>query len=668
RRAVDRAVEMANRQHVRLSLVIEFDVPKGQKDAGKRSDFAAAYSLANYLSSNALGGVRTVAYVPQPIEGHAILPVIACEEIIMAKDATLGAAGIDEPTLTQTVRIAYDEIAARRRTLPTAIVQGMLDPAVKVLAVETDVGQEYVTLDRLAELKKRRASKEPVVVKEAGEQGQFSGNELRQRGLVKYLASDRREVARALELPPTAVAHDPSLEGGWRPVRIDMKGPIRFEAVNRLERMIQEQVDRNNVNFICLWIDSDGGSLVDAMRLANTLADLDSKKVFTVAYVPDQARGDAAAVAMACDQLIMGPHAVLGGLGADSPSPEAIKAARQTIRDSLSKAKGRNWSLWAAMIDPSLTVFRMKRLGGEAEYFSDEELDGQPDRAKWQKDVMVTNPGRPLQLDGQQAADLDVANVVDNFAQFKQLFGLEDDPTLVEPGWADVLVRALATPGLAVLLLMIGFAGLYIELHSPGMGIGAFVAVVCFLLFFWSHSLGGTAGWLLVLLFVAGIACILLEVFVIPGFGIFGLGGGAMVLASIILASQTWTGLPRNEYQLEQLQTSLLTVVGAAAGVIAFAILMRRRLPRSRLLGRMMLEPPAGDEAETIRRREALVDFHELVGARGATTTQLTPSGKARFGEMLVDVIADGEVIGRGATVEVVKVQGSRVLVREVLG
>ena len=124
--------------------------------------------------------------------------------------------------------------------------------------------------------------------------------------------------------------------------------------------------------------------------------------------------------------------------------------------------------------------------------------------------------------------------------------------------------------------------------------------------------------------------------------------------------------MPKNEYQLEQLQTSLLTVAAAAAGLIAFAVLMRHRLPRSRLLGHMMLEPPAGDEAEGIRRREALVDFHDLVGTRGTTTTQLTPSGKARFGDVLVDVIADGEVIGRGAAIEVVKVQGSRVLVREV--
>ncbi len=96
-----------------------------------------------------------------------------------------------------------------------------------------------------------------------------------------------------------------------------------------------------------------------------------------------------------------------------------------------------------------------------------------------------------------QAVDYDLANrAVNNFAQLKQYYGLEDDPALVEPGWADFLIRALASPELAVLLLLIGGAALYIELHSPGMGLGAFVAVVCFLLFFWSRYLGGTAGWL----------------------------------------------------------------------------------------------------------------------------------------------------------------------------
>ncbi len=164
----------------------------------------------------------------------------------------------------------------------------------------------------------------------------------------------------------------------------------------------------------------------------------------------------------------------------------------------------------------------------------------------------------------------------------------------------------------------------------------------------------------------ASVAC-LLEIFVLPGFVVFGLGGGIMVLASIVLASQTSKSfIPQNDFQRDELLTSLLTVAAACFGMIVMAVLLRSHLPRSRLLGNFMLEPPVGEEAEIIRRREALVNFHDLVGTRGTTTTQLTPCGKARFDDLLVNVIADGEVIDRGAAIEVVEVRGSRVLVREV--
>ena len=71
---------------------------------------------------------------------------------------------------------------------------------------------------------------------------------------------------------------------------------------------------------------------------------------------------------------------------------------------------------------------------------------------------------------------------------------------------------------------------------------------------------------------------------------------------------------------------------------------------------------------EDLEHRESLVDFEHLLGHSGVASTQLTPSGKARFGGQLVDVIADGEVIDRGAEVVVVEVQGNRVLVRSASG
>ncbi|MCE5302833.1 MAG: hypothetical protein LLF97_06950 [Planctomycetaceae bacterium] len=666
RRAAIRAVDRARREKVRLTLIFEFDVPKGQKDFGRGSEFGASLELANFLAGDALAGVRTVAYVPQPIEGHALLAVLACQEIVMASQASIGSAGTDEKALTPTIRSAYAEIARRRRTVPVAVALGLLDPSLEVLRVETEAGEEIVTPDQWAELKKTRTAKPPIVLKRAGQALELTGDEARRLGVAGYLADDRRALIKGFELAKTSVEEDPSLLGPWRPVRVDLKGPIRADTVAQIQRVIEDQVRERDVNFVCLWIDSPGGAVAEAMRLADFLAfQLDPSRVRTVAYVPHEARSDAALVALACDQVVVGPSAVLGGPGAYELSPEEIQQTCETIRKTLAPRKDRSWSLPAAMIDPRLTVFRATRLG-QVEYFCDAELAEQPDSAQWQRGAIVTTPGVPLKLIGRQAVDDHVANSeADDFAQFKRSYDLSGDPALVGPGWADFLVRALASSEVAVLLLMLGGAALYLELHSPGLGVGGFAAAICFLLFFWSRYLGGTAGWLEVSLFLAGVSCLLLEIFVIPGFGIFGLGGGALVLVSLILASQTFVW-PRNEYQFDQLERSLLTVFAAGVGLLVIAIVLRRRLPRTPWLGRMMLQPPDDQERETIRRRESLVDFRNLLGRQGITTTQLTPGGKAQFDDLLVDVLADGESLPRGATVEVVDVRGNRVLVKKV--
>ena len=72
------------------------------------------------------------------------------------------------------------------------------------------------------------------------------------------------------------------------------------------------------------------------------------------------------------------------------------------------------------------------------------------------------------------------------------------------------------------------------------------------------------------------------------------------------------------------------------------------------------------DEVEELDERESLVDWHYLTGKRGVTTTQLTPSGKAKFGDEVVAVISDGVLIEEGIPVVVTEVYGNRVLVEPV--
>ena len=658
RRACRKIIEQA--KHNDQWPVLIFEIEPGSSDFGK------AYDLADFISK--LNGATTVAYVPQTVKGHALLLMMACEQIVMAEDAQIGEAGIDEETISPAKRSVYVDIANRRRTIPADLALGMLDPSLEVYEVETEVSREFVLSSRLEELRQQKTfemPKKPLIP--AGEAGLFTGREARALGFVSYLAEDRNAVAKALGLPRETLAEDPSLDGSWRPVRVQLKGQITEQLASQTQRIIQEEISRRDVNFICVWIDSPGGSPESSVSLANFLASLDPAERRTVAYIPTEARSDAAFIALACDQIVMHPDAILGGAGASQLEPNEVELTVKPVEE-IARKKLRSASLAAALIDSNQVVYRYTRESdGAVQYMSEVEARRQAQPDQWRQGQPVTEPGRLFKADGNEALEFGMADeVVDSFEEFKSLYGLEKDPQLVEPGWADTLIDGLRSPGVTWFLLLLGGAALYAELQSPGIGVGAFIAAVCFVLFFWGHYLGGTAGWLEVLLFLLGVACLSLELFVLPGFGVFGLGGAALVLASVILATQTFVGLPQNEYQAGELQRSLLIVTGAGLGLLVLISVMHRYLPRAPGLNQMVLAPPTDNEQAEISRKESLAHFEHLVGCHGTTLTPLMPAGKAQIDGDLLNVIADGEFIDRDREVVVVEARGSRVVVRAV--
>ena len=638
--------------------VFVFEIHSGKTEIGQALD------LARFISSDELNGATTVAYLPETVTGHNVLVAMACHEIIMNEDADIGEAGKYEAVIEPWVRDAYRQIANRRKTVPEAIALGMLDPAVEVVMVETDASREFVLENKLAELRKKRSFQTWKVVKPAGKPGLFSGRQGRELGFVSYLAANRQAVADIWKLPREALVDDPAMAGSWRAVRCYVKGPITPQLTSQLQTMLQDEIRQRDVNFICVWIDSPGGSPADSLNLANYLAGLDSNKRRTVAYIANEARGDAAFVAFACDQIVMIPSAILGGSGAAPLEGDDLRLA-STGLEEIARSKFRSTALARALVDPTVMVFRCVRIkDGAVNYWTDAELAARPDADQWRKEKQITTPGQPLRLSGSEAEELGVATeVVDNFADFKSLYGLENDPQLIEPGWATALIDVLNSPGVSWLLLFVGLAALYAELHAPGVGVGGIIGALCFMLYFWSAYLGGTAGLLEILLFVAGIVCLMLEFFVFPGFTIFGISGGLLVVGSLLLASQTFV-LPHNDYQAEQLIKSLKVLVGAGAATILAAVLINRYLPHTPMFNRMLLAPPSSEELSDIARRESLAEFEHLQGAIGVAATPLLPAGKARFGDQLVDVIADGEFIERGKEVVVVRARGNRVLVR----
>lgn len=649
-------------------LVLEFQLESpgatGSHASAQGSEFERALSLARYLASERLSRVRTVAFLSQSVEGHGVLPVLACEEIVVHPDAEFGAAGIHEPAIDDTLRRTYSEMAQRRRTIPEPLVLGLLDPSQPVYRVQTSDGTRYVRGDELAELQLKTTVTDIKTVVQEGQWKRMRGSELRGDGFASHEARNRRELAIALKLPAGALEQS-LLTNEGSVVRVDLRGRITPRLVNQSIQGLQEQSRRGPIASIVVYVDSPGGSVEESMNLANYLSEFDPSQTRTIAFVTE-ARGDAALPAFACDHLVMQKDATLGGPGDRVLRRSELADVKQAVQQ-LAKRKGRDWSLVYATVDATLSVQRFDRPGvADTHYFCDEELKEQEHPAEWHR-----GPEVPIQrgFSAEFAEQLRLTRrVVADFDELVSHYRWTSPPQPVQPAWLVNAIEQLgAKPWFARTLLFMAFFALVTEISTPTTGAAGFVSALCFLLFFWTQFLNGTADWLNVVLFIGGAGCLAIELFLLPGFGVFGVGGLLMMVVSIVLATQTFV-IPRNPYQYDQFANSLFTVVAAGAGGVTAVLLLRRFLPNAPLFRRMMLPPPDEIEQAARERREQFADYAMYVGKRGVTTTTLTPAGKARFGDDVVPVISDGPLLPPRTDVVAVESRGTHLVVRSANG
>jgi membrane-bound serine protease (ClpP class) len=318
----------------------------------------------------------------------------------------------------------------------------------------------------------------------------------------------------------------------------------------------------------------------------------------------------------------------------------------------------------------TLKVFEVtNRETGRVWFMSEEDLHNSNGEWIQGPQLRETNGELLLTVDGTRAHELKLADrPVADFQELRSRLGIPPETriTPLQQTWVDKTVFILNTTGMKVLLLVLGVALLYVELHFM-TGVLGLSSVLCFVLFFWSAVLGGTAGWLEITLFVFGIACLALEIFVIPGFGVFGVTGILAMLASLVMALQTFGNFEPGA-DLNSLLKSVGTVLGAFMGVGILGVALARLLPHTPLYDQMTLGPPGTDDAAPRLRREH--DPGELaaglVGRHGRSLTMLRPAGKAEIDGRVIDVQSEGPFIAADAPIEVVSAQGVRVIVREI--
>ena len=465
---------------------------------------------------------------------------------------------------------------------------------------------------------------------------------------------------------------------------------IRFGSPDRpmeINPFSESFFDRNlekakelGADIVVVEIDSPGGYIESSLNIANALRDL--KWAHTVAYVPREALSGAAIISIGADDILMHENAMIGDAGPIFQgrdflfrhAPEKIRSDLVAKVRALCEDTGRPPAIAEAMVDMDLEVFKVTNADtGKVTYKSDAELaalDDQ-DQMDWKKGALLeaSKEGQFLEVTGQKAVEIELANEISNSrAAVAKKFGRNvDDIIVLERTWVDTLVTVLNSWIVMALLLIIGLIAIYLEMAAPGIGIGGLVSGLCFGLFFWSQFLGGTAGWLEVVLFLAGIAFLLVEIFVLPGFGVAGLTGLLLMGASIIMATQRFAGA--DGVATDDLLRSLMILTGSAVASMIGMYLASKYFGGLALFKRMTLEPPTPVVAVggTLASGSSTEDKPAIaIGDVGVADSSLRPSGRVLFGESYRDVIADGSFVDKGKQVRVTKVSGIHITVREV--
>jgi membrane-bound serine protease (ClpP class) len=435
-------------------------------------------------------------------------------------------------------------------------------------------------------------------------------------------------------LPAVLLASESILTKSQKPIVFVMpiEGVIDLGLAPFVQRVLEEATTAK-ASAVVLVINTFGGRVDAAVLIRDALLE---SKILTVAFINKRAISAGALISLAAEKIVMADGGTIGaatpvqiGMPGTPTQPVAEKTVSYMRKEFRATAEQR----------------KRPPLIAEAMVDADVEIPG------------IIQKSKLLTLTTTEALDVKIAdfqaNTLEAVLQTLDLGGA--DIRYASETWAESLVRFLTHPAVSSLLMTLGIMGILVEIRVPGFGLPGVMGLVSLGLFFWGHTLVRLAGLEEFLLVCLGLILVAMEIFFIPGFGIAGILGIVSLLGglglSLIGSGATWDSWLS---AMGQVSLSILVAI-----LVAFFLLRYfQRLPfGKRLLLKASLLSKEGYASSP-------EEDQRWLGKRGTAATDLHPSGIAHLNGVRVDVVSDGDFINSGQAVEVVRVDGNRIVVQ----
>lgn len=419
---------------------------------------------------------------------------------------------------------------------------------------------------------------------------------------------------------------------GKRVFVIDISGEIDLGLAPYVERIVKE-AETDGLHAIVLKVNTFGGRVDAATRIKDAIL---RSKVLTIAFVNNRAISAGALITISAQKIAMAPGSSIGATTVvDQSGQVATEKYQSYMRSEMRSTAERNKrrpNIAEAMVDQRVALKDLP------------ELD---------------DSTKLLTLTTEEAFKYGYCDFIsDDLMKVLEHFGI-DNPEIIytNTNWAEDVVRFLSNPIISGILIMIGMVGLFTEVKTPGWGLPGTAGIIALTLFFGTNYILQLANIWEILIFVIGLGLLLVEIFYIPGFGFLGVIGILMMFGSMFFG--LLSDLPiitGDDISAAIFQLALSVVFG-----VIFIFVLSKYLPKSAVWNRLILFQEEKIQEGFISNP----DLSYLFGKEGRAITQLRPAGIALIENKRVDVVTEGEYISADSQIVVLKVEGSKVIVRQ---
>lgn len=388
-----------------------------------------------------------------------------------------------------------------------------------------------------------------------------------------------------------------------------------------LKRSIQD-AEEAGAKAIILDINTPGGFVDSAEKIASLL---DSTSIRKIAYINSEALSAGAYLALHTDEIYMSPSGTIG--------------AAAVIESSGNTADEKANSAWKAK------MINAAKLTGKDPIYAQAMADDSVDLPQYRAPV-----GKLLTLTSSEALEVGYSKgTVSSFEELLKTTNLKGANVIeTEETFTESLARFITHPIIVPILLSIASLGLIVELYSPGFGVAGTMGLISLALFFFGHLVAGLAGYETIIIFVIGVLLLIAEFF-LPG-GISGILGTVAIIFSIILAGGNIV------------QMSIAVLIALTVAIVGMVIIMKFFGKRLKVLNKVILSDATTTELGYVSNENRI----DLIGKVAVTMTALRPAGTIRIDNERIDAVSNGSFVEKDKQVKIIKVEGSRIVVREV--